>query len=202
MSLSHRNSFLMIAVVSVLLLAQQAHSRDRGFSFTQSVVQTNLNTKRSQLEAQIARNLASGKLSPAEAAQLHDKLDRLADLQLTYSEDSALNERETNHLVNGYAQVTANMNNFLSTPGHSGYRWNNRANRFYRNSNARALAARIDRGVVDGRITPPEADRLRDRYLAESLRYGAYDQRLNELGVLLDRMLTVRSANTRFRHWD
>lgn len=202
MSLNSRNSSLLIAAVLLLLLAQQAHGRDRGFSFTQSVIQNNLNSRRSQLDTQIARNLASGKLSPAEAAQLRDKLDRLADLQLTYSEDSALNERETNHLVNGYAQVAVNMNNFLSTPGYSGYRWNSRSNRFYRNSTARALASRIDRAVVDGRITPREADRLRERYLAESLRYGAYDRRLNELSVLLDRMLTVRSANTRFRHWD
>ncbi len=202
MSLNSRNSSLLIAAVSLLLLAQQAHGRDRGFSFTQSVIQTNLNTKRSQLEAQIAQNLSFGRLSPAEAAQLRDNLDRLADLQLTYSEDSALNDRETNHLVNGYAQVAANMNNFLSTPGYSGYRWNNKTNRFYRNSTALALAARIDRGVVDGRITPREADRMRERYLSEGSRYGRYDHRLNELGVVLDRMLTIRSANTRIRHWD
>lgn len=198
MSLNNKGSFLVIAALSVVILGQQGHCRDRSYSYTQSVIQNNLTSKRQQLNAQISANLASGKLSASEAASLRDRVDRLADLQLTYSEDSALNEWETNHLVNGLAKVTADMNNFLSTPNR-GFRWNNRAHRFYRNSMARSLAEKIDRGVADGRITPREADHLYRKYLSEGYRA---DTRFAELNSLLNRMLTVRSANTRIRHWD
>jgi hypothetical protein len=202
MSRNNKGSFLAIAAVSVLILGQQGECRERGFSYTQSVIQNNLNTKRQQLNAEITAKLASGQLSTSEAASLRDRVDRLADLQLTYSEDSALNERETNHLVNGYAQITADMNNFVSTPNRfsrGGYRWNSRANRFYRNSMARSLAQRIDRGVADGTITPREAERLHDRYLSAGPRA---DMRFAELNSILNRMQSVRSAHTRFRHWD
>lgn len=188
--------FFLIAALLLLILAPEGQCRDRNFSYTQSLIQNNLNSRRNQLNAEISTNLASGKLSVAEAARLRDKLDRLADLQLTYSEDSALNEMETNHLVNGYAQITSDMNNFVRSPG---FRWNARGNRFYRHSVARALAQRIDRGVADGYITPREAERLHDKYLSVGPRA---DMRMAELNSILKRMLDVRTAGTRYRHFD
>jgi len=201
MSLNNKGSFLVMAAVSCLICAQYGQCRDRGFSYTQSVIQNNLTTRRAQLNQQISQNLAAGKLHPSEAASLRDRLQRLADLQLTYSEDSALNERETNYLVSGYAQVTSAMNNYLNSRADMApqYRWNSKYNRFYKNSKARALALKIDRAVVNGLVTPPEAERMRSRYLSEGPRYNT---RLNELSGLLNRLIDTRTAQTKFRHWD
>lgn len=205
MSLNNRGSFLVIAAVSLIaVLGQQGHCQNYrghgGFSYSQSVIRNNLDTRRAQLNAEVRANLAAGKLHPSEAALLRDKLIRLADLQLTYSEDSALNDRETNHLVNGYAQVTTDMNRMISSRASLAptYRWNAKGNRFYKHSTARVLAERVDRAVVNGLITPREADRMRSRYLVEGPRFNA---RLNELDDLLDSMQRTRSANTRIRNW-
>lgn len=212
--------------VSLTSLAQPASAGPyNNFAMTQNVILNNFNTRRAQLQTEIGSNLNAGKLHPGQAAHLRASLDRLADLQSTFSEDSALDNRETQILVDGYTQVTTTMNQYIaqapSVPfgnygsvgrgNQPGFWYPNRQGRWDRRS-ASSLLRRIDNGLVSGRLTAEEAAHLRRKYnrlleeegrLSYNRNYGGYDSNnWNDLNNVLNRLLNTRQANVRLRHWD
>lgn len=210
--------------MSLTSLAQPAFAGpNQNFAMTQNIILNNLNTRRAQLQAEIATNLNAGKIHPGQAADLRASLDRLADLQSTFAEDSALDSREAQILVDGYTQVTANMNQYIaqgpSVPygnigqGSSapGFWYPNRQGRWDKRS-ATSLLRRIDTGLASGRLTAEEAAYLRKRYyrlLQDERRlslnrnyYGYHNNNWNDLNNVLNRALNTRQANVHIRHWD
>jgi hypothetical protein len=218
-SKSNRKLAWLLAAFGAVSLTSLAHA------MTQNLILNNLSTRRAQLHTEIATNLNAGKIHPGQAADLRASLDRLADLQSTFSEDSALDNRETQILVDGYTQVTTNMNQYIAqSPGTygslgpaggpvntPGFWYPNRQRSWDRRS-ASSLLRRIDNGLASGRLTMAEAAHLRRKYnnLAQEERrlsynraYGGYNNsNWNDLNNIVNRLLNTRQANVRIRHWD
>jgi len=115
-----------------------------------------INQRQANLDARIDAGVRSGDLTRNEAARLRGEFRDLARLEARYRSSNGLSMSERRDLDMRFDRLSAQIR----------FERNDRQERNWQpiNQRQRALDARIDRGVRDGRLTRNEAYRLRTEY--------------------------------------
>ena len=138
------NKFLAMAVAaSALAVAAPASAQ----------AWQSINQRQANLDARIDAGVRSGDLTRAEAMRLRGEFNDLARLEARYRSSNGLSVSERRDLDTRFDRLSAQIR----------FERNDRQDRNWQpiNQRQRALDARIDRGIRDGRLDRREAYRLR-----------------------------------------
>lgn len=130
----------LIAIASAFTFVQPSHANDLvdffqntlGVNVTnlrnpQSFARNHFQSKRSEIEANIAFALSSGRINAAQAASLRAELTDLSNLQLSYEADGYLSVSEARTLSDRFASLDNRVDRCVATtPGGWGWGYGNR----------------------------------------------------------------------------
>jgi hypothetical protein len=147
----------------------------------QALISSNFQTRYNQLTSEIQSHINSGQLTPEEASILQAELNRINNMQLSYSAGGFTN-MEAQMVVDAFSSLTNQLqasasntitvnNNFGfggNNPYGYGYGWRN-GSYYLPNYNSvtqlqNSILTRINRGLASGHLTQSEANRLRNDY--------------------------------------
>ena len=205
--------------------------------YSSSSVKTSIDDRQLRLREQINAGVATGQLTIDEAADLRNQLINISSRESSYLNDGVLSIDETRYLLDDLTDLSRRLDVYMTNDSTNGGNAVNDHALWFQRFAARPLAdgtlpnatlrkahidaqqaelgARIEQGVLDGKLTWDEAARLRKeltdnqtdeaRYLADGRL--SYDEELNLRKDLLalDRKtsqeLTDRNyRDSRFRH--
>lgn len=133
-----------------------------GYSGNQAQIRSNIDTGVSNLQAQIAQGVESGKLTAQERADLNSQLRRIERLDSTFMADGKYSGDEVNQILAEFNKVNATLsaslnNNFTGNAGYGGVY--NRENFVAQEKRVRA---NINRAVRSRQISPFQGRALLD----------------------------------------
>ncbi|MFN8656617.1 MAG: hypothetical protein U0105_09780 [Candidatus Obscuribacterales bacterium] len=163
------------------MLWQSKGGKGAGNAQTQQLIRSNISTRQAQLESDISAGVTAGKLTPQEESDLRAELNNIEMQEGQFLADGNLDNNETQILVDSLTRLTQRLQSYMSNTAYTGsggmgYKdWfrryggpnsgagNQQARQARIDSRIAELSAKIQQGIVQGRLDQNSSWRLQSQ---------------------------------------